>query len=229
MLEEKEEKEAREVMEEKEAVEAKETAEVNKAAKANGSTEQKKSNAAGAKKKKKKKRNWGAELTEDLILVLVVFAVVAFLQRHVIVNAAIPSGSMENTIMTGDRVFGNRLVYNNNDPERGDIVIFKYPDDETQLFIKRVIGLPGETLQIRDGKVYINDSEAPLDEPYLRETPVGDFGPYEIPEGCYFMMGDNRNHSMDSREWENTYVKREKILAKAVFRYFPFSKIGTIE
>lgn len=221
MLEKKEEKEATMAME---AIEKTENAE-NPAK----STEQKESNTAGAKKKKKKKRNWGAELTEDLVLILVVFAVVAFLQRYVIVNAAIPSGSMEDTIMTGDRVFGNRLIYNKNDPERGDIVIFKYPDDETQLFIKRVIGLPGETLTIRDGKVYINGSDTPLDEPYLKETPIGDFGPYEIPEDCYFMMGDNRNHSMDSREWENTYVKRDKILAKAVFRYFPFSKIGTIE
>lgn len=218
MLEKKEEKEAAIAMEAME-----------KAEKSGESTEQKESNTAGDKKKKTKKRNWGAELTEDLILILVVFAVVAFVQRYVIVNAKIPSGSMENTIMTGDRVLGNRLIYHKNDPERGDIVIFKYPDDETQLFIKRVIGLPGETLTILDGKVYINDSDTPLDEPYLRETPIGDFGSYEIPEGCYFMMGDNRNHSMDSREWENTYVKRDKILAKAVFRYFPFSKIGTIE
>lgn len=188
-----------------------------------------KNHETAKKKKKKRKHSWRSELTEDLVLVLIVFAVVAFVQRYIVVNAAIPSGSMENTIMTGDRVFGSRLVYNNADPERGDIVIFKYPDDETQLFIKRVIGLPGETLQIRDGKVYINGSDTPLEEPYLKETPVGDFGPYTVPEGEYFMMGDNRNHSMDSREWEHTFVKREKILAKAVFRYFPFSKIGTIE
>ena len=79
-------------------------------------------------KQTKKKRNWRAELTEDLILILVVFAVVAFLQQYVLVNAKIPSGSMENTIMTGDRVLGSRLVYRKNDPERGDIVIFRYPD-----------------------------------------------------------------------------------------------------
>ena len=102
---------------------------------------------------------------------------------------------MEQTIMTGDRVFGNRLAYKTKDQERFDIVIFKYPDDPSQLFVKRVIGLPGETVNIVDGKVYINDSEEPLDDSFCPETPQGSFGPYEVPEGCYFMLGDNRNHS----------------------------------
>ena len=107
------------------------------------------------------------------------------------------------------------------DPERFDIVIFKYPDDESQRFIKRVIGLPGETVEIREGKVYINGSDTPLDDSFTPETPVGNFGPYTIPEGCYFMLGDNRNNSRDSRMWDNPYVKKEKILGKAVLRYFP--------
>lgn len=83
------------------------------------------------------------------------------------INARVPSGSMEQTIMTGDRVFGNRLAYKNKEPERFDIVIFKYPDDPSQLFVKRVIGLPGETVNIVDGKVYINDSEEPLDDSFF--------------------------------------------------------------
>lgn len=120
--------------------------------------------------------------------------------------------SMENTIMTYDRIFGFRLAYGFNmnvfgneisrkwkDPERFDIVIFKYPDDESQLFIKRIIGLPGDKVEIIDGKVYINDSETPLEDSYVPETPLGSFGPYEVPENCYFMMGDNRNNSKDSR------------------------------
>ena len=84
--------------------------------------------------------------------VLAAWLITSFL----IVNAKIPSASMENTIMTGNRIIGNRLAYKNQLPERGDIIIFRYPDDESKLFIKRVIGLPGEELFIKDGKVYIN-------------------------------------------------------------------------
>ena len=81
------------------------------------------------------------------------FLVAFFLKEYIIINADIPSGSMENTIMTGDRLIGNRLAYLFGEPERGDIIIFKYPDDETQLFVKRIIGMPGETVTIEDAKV----------------------------------------------------------------------------
>lgn len=181
------------------------------------------------KKSSKRKNSLGRELLEDVVLVIVVLAVVFILKNYVLINAVIPSGSMENTIMTGDRVFGNRLAYQFGEPERGDIVIFKYPDNEEELYIKRVIGLPGDKVEIRDGLVYLNDSAKPLEEPYLKETPVGDYGPYQVPEDGYFMLGDNRNWSKDSRFWENTYVTREEVLAKAVFRYYPFDEIGTIE
>ena len=127
--------------------------------------------------------------------------------------------------MTGDRVFGSRLTYKLKDPERFDIVIFKYPDDESQLFIKRVIGLPGEKVEIKDGKVYINDSETPLDDSFTPEEAVGDWGPKVVPEGHYFMLGDNRNCSKDSRYWQNTFVAKDKILGKAKVRYFPNPKI----
>lgn len=181
------------------------------------------------KKSSKRKNSLGRELLEDVVLVIVVLAVVFILKNYVLINAVIPSGSMEDTIMTGDRVFGNRLAYRFGEPERGDIVIFKYPDNEEELYIKRVIGLPGDKVEIRDGLVYLNDSAKPLEEPYLKETPVGDYGPYQVPEDGYFMLGDNRNWSKDSRFWENTYVTREEVLAKAVFRYYPFDEIGTIE
>ena len=141
------------------------------------------------------------ELWEYIKMIIFVVAVVLVVNNFLLINARVPSESMENTIMTGDRFFGNRLAYLFDDPERFDIVVFKYPDDESQLFVKRVIGLPGETVEIKDGKVYINGSQTPLDDSFTPETPTGDYGPYVVPEGSYFMLGDNRNHSGDSRFW----------------------------
>ena len=103
------------------------------------------------------------ELWEYIKMIIFVVVVVLIVNNFLLINARVPSESMEKTIMTGDRFFGNRLAYLFDDPERFDIVVFKYPDDESQLFVKRVIGLPGETVEIKDGKVYINGSETPLD------------------------------------------------------------------
>lgn len=170
-----------------------------------------------------------AEILEYVKIIIVVGALVFVINNFFVLNARIPSESMENTIMEGDQLFGNRLAYRNSDPQRYDIVIFKYPDNEKQLFIKRVIGLPGETVHIVDGKVYINDDPTPLDDSFLPEKMEGDFGPYQVPENCYFMLGDNRNWSNDSRSWVNTYVRRDQILAKAALRYWPLTKIGFIQ
>lgn len=160
--------------------------------------------------------------------VIVVAVVIALLlNKFVLCNAVIPSGSMESTIMTGDRVIGLRISYLFSDPDRGDIVIFKYPDDESKLYIKRIIGVPGDKVEIKDGLVYINDSEVALEEDYLSVTPKGDFGPYEVPDESYFMLGDNRNVSKDSRYWENTFVAEDKIIARAYLRYYP--SLGVIK
>ena len=179
------------------------------------------------------------EIWDYVKMIIIVVVVVLFVNNFILINAKIPSESMENTIMTGDRVFGFRLAYGLNvdlfgnhiskkvkDPERFDIIIFKYPDDESQLFIKRIIGLPGEKVQIINGKVYINDSETPLDDSFVAEVPRGNFGPYEVPEDSYFVMGDNRNHSRDSRYWKTSnFVTYDEIVGKAVVRYYPSIKL----
>ncbi len=172
----------------------------------------------------KEKDSTVKELFQWLIAILAAVAIALFVDNFLIVNAQIPSGSMENTIMTGDRVVGNRLSYLTKDPERYDVIIFKYPDDESQLFIKRIIGLPGETVEIRDGHIYIDGSSEPLEDVETKEYMVGNYGPYTVPEGCYFVMGDNRNDSKDSRYWINPYVSKDKILGKAVFRYWPINE-----
>ena len=150
-----------------------------------------------------------------------VWLVITFVGQRTEVEGA----SMENTLHNGDNLIVDKLSYRFHDPERFDIVIFKFPDDESQLFIKRVIGLPGETVEILDGKVYIDGSDTPLDDSFTAETPIGDFGPYVVPEGSYFMLGDNRNCSRDSRYWIHPFVQKDKILGKAVLRYFPSPKL----
>lgn len=156
------------------------------------------------------------------VLVLVTaFALGYVLNHYVILKAEVPSGSMRNTIVEGDRLLGIKIAYLFSEPERGDIVMFPYPDNEEELYVKRIIGMPGETVEIVDGQVYIDDSEEPLEEPYLPEKMIGSYGPYEVPEGCYFMLGDNRNISKDSREWDNKFVEEDKIEAKVVLRYAP--------
>ena len=112
--------------------------------------------------------------------------------------------------------FGKHISHQTKDPERFDIIIFKFPDDESQLFIKRLIGLPGETVEIRDGKVYINGSDEPLDDSFVPEVPTGNYGPYTVPEDSYFMLGDNREYSRDSRFWKNTFVSFDEIVGKAI-------------
>lgn len=137
-----------------------------------------------------------------------------------IVNAEVPTGSMENTIMAGDRILALRTSYWVGEPERGDVAVFRYPDDPSgkTLYVKRIIGAGGDQVEVKNGTVYVNDEA--LTEAYLAEETYGDFGPYVVPEGSYFMMGDNRNHSLDSRYWENKFVEEEEILGKVVLRYY---------
>lgn len=187
-------------------------------------------------RKKKKSEDdeefdWKKETKSLLITLLVTLAVVFVLKNYVIINANVPTGSMENTIMPDDNILGFRLAYVNEGPERGDVIFFYFPDDETQKYVKRIIGLPGETVYINEGKIYINGSETPLEEPYLKEEWVNGTGPYmfEVPEGSYFCLGDNRNDSADARYWKNTYVTKEKIIGKAIFTYFPFAHWGFVE
>ena len=173
------------------------------------------------------------EIIGDIIMIVIVVCAVFLLEKFVLLNAKIPSESMQNTIMVGNRIFGSRHAYRDDGPERYDIVIFRYPDDESQLFLKRVIGLPGDVIDIRGGYVYVNGAETPLTDSFCPEQGVTEEGflsyPLEVPEGCYFMLGDNRLHSKDSRYWDEPFVEKDKILAKAVLRYWPLNKIGTLK
>lgn len=156
-------------------------------------------------------------------IIAAALAVGILLNKYMIANAQVPTSSMETTVMAGDRILVNRLSYVFGEPERGDIVTFIYPDDGETLYLKRILGLPGETIEGKDGMIYI-DGE-PLGQDYTDEVSYDAFGPFQVPEGAYFMMGDNRDDSWDSRYWEHKFVKKEDIIGKAAVSYFPHPRL----
>jgi signal peptidase I len=179
----------------------------------------------------------------ESICVAVILAL--FVRTFVVQAFKIPTGSMENNLLIGDHLLVNKFVFAPTatsleetllpiDPiRRGDIVVFKFPEDPERDFIKRVIGLPGDTLEVRNKKVFINGT--PLDEPYVHfifppdENGSGSdfsdpsrpsYGPVTVPADSYFMMGDNRDNSEDSRYWG--FMPRSYVKGKALFVYFSF-------
>ena len=156
---------------------------------------------------------------KTIVLALVLAGAV---NSFLIVNAEVPTGSMENTIMPGDRILALRTSYWFDEPQEGDVTVFRYPDDPTgkTLYVKRIIGAEGDVIEVANGEVYVN-GEA-LKEDYIAEMTMGDFGPYIVPEDSYFMMGDNRNHSLDSRYWGP--VRQFNLVGPAAFTLWPFTE-----
>lgn len=222
--------------------------------------------AQPAKTENKQKSKF-REATEFFIPIVLAVILALLLKNFVFANAVVPTGSMISTINEGDRIIASRIAYIKEGPQRYDIILFYFPDDESQIFVKRVIGLPGDTVEIKNGVAYITDSDGnteQTDQSFVKnETPVGNYGPFYVPqkdeiittdgaycyaengfivgsadflnvycktdengnyvvsENCYFCIGDNRNHSHDSRFWNNTYVAENKILGEAKFKYYP--------
>ena len=153
--------------------------------------------------------------------------------RHFIAEARyIPSESMLPTLRVNDHLVVEKLSYRFNDPERGDIIVFM-PREELQqqnpsfrnAFIKRVIGLPGETVEVFGGTVYIDG--VALEEPYTAAPPSYEWGPEVVPDDAYLVLGGNRNNSLDSHFWG--YVPRQNIIGRAAVRFWPPDRIGTIQ
>ncbi len=174
------------------------------------------------------------EALEFLAPIAIALVIAMVLKIFVFANAVIPTGSMLNTIQEGDRVFASKIEYTLHDPERYDIAIFRYPDNENEYFVKRVIGLPGETVNIRNGEVYVTDKDGNTEK--LRDDFVSPEnkdrynGTFIVPEDSYFVMGDNRASSVDSRYWNTThYVSRDKFIGKVKLRYYPFNSFGWIK
>lgn len=163
-----------------------------------------------------KQDNFKKQFSRAVVIYLLLIAAVIIGFRHIWMLNFVPTGSMEPTIKKGDVVLGTRYDTGKGEIERYDILIFYPPDELDTTYIKRVIGLPGEAIEVRDGKVYANGEE--LDDSFVR-IPMnrrGD-GVYTVPEGCYFFLGDNRNNSNDSRFWKEKYVPLENIVAKSKY------------
>ncbi|MFL5850022.1 MAG: signal peptidase I [Solirubrobacteraceae bacterium] len=177
----------------------------------------------------------------ESIVIAVILAL--FVRTWVVQAFKIPTGSMENNLLIGDHLLVNKFIFSPTttavgrallpvrDVHRGDIVVFKYPDEPERDFIKRVIGLPGDTVELRNKKVYINGQ--PLDEPYVhflepaseaQEVTSFDvrerYGPVRVPETQYFVMGDNRDNSQDSRYWG--FLPRSYIKGRALMIYWSY-------
>lgn len=141
----------------------------------------------------------------------------------------IPSGSMLPTLEINDRLIIDKLGYKFTDPKRGDVVVFSPTDALKQqykdAFIKRIIGLPGETVEVKNGQVIV-DGEI-ISEKYIAEEPQYDWGPETVPENSYLVLGDNRNNSFDSHSWG--FVPRENIIGRAIVRFWPLDRLGGLD
>ncbi len=164
----------------------------------------------------------------ELLVIIILVAVISFLFRVVLQTTVIRYASMEPALQEEQRIFVNKIVYSFHEPDRGDVIIFDPPFESEEPFIKRVIGLPGESIEIKQGTVYIhkNGNAFLLDEPYVKEPIANTFKGDLIPENEYFVMGDNRNNSSDSRTgWT---AKREDIIGKAWLSIWPPDSWGLI-
>jgi signal peptidase I len=164
-----------------------------------------------------------------LIVIVVAGEGIKSIIRSKLVQAYnIPSDAMAPALVSGDHIMTDKTAYRSRSPERFDVVVFEYPEDPQKTFVKRVLGLPGETIEVRNKKVWINGS--PLQEPYvhsaartdgLEKSPGDSFGPVHIPERNYFLLGDNRALSYDSRFWGP--VVRDKIWGRVCVIYFSWA------
>ncbi|MEH1778732.1 MAG: signal peptidase I [Nostoc sp.] len=182
-----------------------------------------------SKDKAKKDLPRNTFLTEGLKTISLSLILALGIRTFVAEARYIPSGSMEPTLQINDKLIIDKISYDFSSPKRGDIIVFN-PTKKLTLenfhdaFIKRVIGLPGEKVAVKNGKVYIND--VPLQENYLEAKPDYQWGPVVVPADSYLVLGDNRNNSYDSHYWG--FVPRNKIVGRAILRFWPLNRIGEI-
>lgn len=175
-------------------------------------------------------RVWRSQ-KENLLLIAIALCLALLIRTFVAEPRYIPSDSMLPTLNTGDRLVVEKVSYLLHPPVTGDIVVFDPPPQlqllgyaKDQAFIKRVIGKPGQTVNVTNGKVYLNDR--PLQENYIAEPPNYQLAAQRVPEQQFFVMGDNRNDSNDSHVWG--FLPKQNIIGHATFRFWPLNRIGFV-
>ncbi|BCJ85229.1 signal peptidase I [Effusibacillus dendaii] len=166
--------------------------------------------------KKNETWEWIKSLGIAIILALAI-------HQFVFAQFMVDGESMMPTMQNQERLIVNKLIYHIHSPQRGEIIVFQYPSDTTKDFIKRVIGLPGDTIEVKGGKVYRNGQA--LNEPYLGEPTFGAYGPVTVPTGKVFVMGDNRNNSKDSRDPSVGFVPDNLVVGRADLIFWPVSNM----
>jgi len=170
---------------------------------------------------------WFLELKSWSRDILLAFCIAIFIVIFIVQPVKVEGTSMQPRLTDQDRIFVNRFIYRFQDINRGDVVVFWYPRDRSKSFIKRVVGIPGDRVEIRAGVVYVNDAR--VNEPYLNPAyrDYKSFRSVVVPLGHYFVLGDHRNSSNDSRVWG--FVAHDLIYGKAVFSYWPVSRLGLVD
>ena len=167
------------------------------------------------------------EEVKDWLVAIVVAVVLAFIIRQFIVELYVVDGpSMRPTLQSRERLVVNKFIYRFHPPEKGDVLVFQYPRDPSRDFIKRVIAVPGDTIEIREGRVLVNDQL--LTEDYILEKTRSEYPKATVPEGHIFVMGDNRNNSEDSRFADVGFVPYDLIKGKAMLVFWPISAYKTL-
>ncbi len=184
----------------------------------------------GKTKKEKKSHSVAYELFGWLVYIAIIVGLTWLIITFVGQRTSVSGHSMETTLQDGDQLIVDKISYRFRDPKRYDIIVFPYQYEENTYYIKRIIGLPGETVQVVDGYVYINGSrlESDIYGNELMDDPMAASQPITLGEDEYFVLGDNRNHSQDSRDPSVGEVKKDTIMGKAWVRIYPFDKMGVI-
>jgi signal peptidase I len=175
--------------------------------------------------------NLWQQFRENAQIIIIALILALVIRTWIAEPRYIPSDSMQPTLEQGDRLVVDKLSYRFHPPDRGDVIVFKPPSQlqqqgylESQAFIKRIVATPGETVAVIDGTVYLNNQ--PLEEHYTLESPYYNLHPVTVPAGQIFVLGDNRNNSNDSHIWG--FLPQTNIIGHAIFRFFPFDRIGII-
>lgn len=173
--------------------------------------------------KRVKRGNTLREYAETVVgAVLLAALIMVFVGRAFTVDGP----SMLPTLHSGERLIVDKMTYRFREPKRGDIIVFRYPAEPSHFFIKRVIGLPGDEIDIRNGQVLVNGN--PLVELYTNSEILGRYGGYVVPDDHYFVLGDNRNNSQDSRNSAVGYVSRSLVVGRALVRYWPVDRLAIL-